>query len=466
MNRLALLVVGAGPAGIFAALRSGLPPEQVLIVDEGREVEARLGARRFGLDVPGTIATGFGGAGLFSNGQLCLTHQIGSTIAHRFPAAEVNRRQHAIDAILHDGMDIGELRPIGPAAGIAATARRHGLSYLQYAVRQLDSDQLIRMTTRLRDRILHTARLSCETACVAIEPTGGGWLVRLEGKLNGVFEAANVVLAPGKAGAGWLRETGTALGLSREAAAPRLGVRLQGPAGFLSALLAGSGDPRLTWSVGDGVRVRLQNLSDGDVVPATSQGLIVVGGTSARAAGFERSSGTVMVTSGLCAADVRRIVAGVNDASRDGVLTQSLPEFLAGGGGLDEHYPARLTELLRRFVLRLANVCPEVLHPSTVVHGPAVEGLTDRFDVTDELEARGRPGLYLAGDGPGLTGGIIGAADSGWLAGASIARRSGRTAARPRTRRPVPGVRTGPAAAPARDAGRPSDGVTVVPPAG
>jgi len=78
--------------------------------------------------------------------------------------------------------------------------------------------------------------------------------------------------------------------------------------------------------------------------------------------------------------------------------------------------------LLREFVIRLGGLCPLALHPRNLLYGPAVERWAPRFAVSDEMETD-RPGLFLVGDGPGLTGGVVGAAETGWLAGDAIAGR-------------------------------------------
>ncbi|MCM4082244.1 hypothetical protein [Paractinoplanes hotanensis] len=98
------VVVGAGPGGLFAALRalSG-GSRKILIVDAGDDVAERLRSRLDRPDDSQVITTGFGGAGLFSDGKLCLSHRIGSTIAHRFPAAHVLERQRAIDEQIRSG---------------------------------------------------------------------------------------------------------------------------------------------------------------------------------------------------------------------------------------------------------------------------------------------------------------------------------------------------------------------------
>jgi uncharacterized FAD-dependent dehydrogenase len=70
-DRFDLVIVGAGPGGLFAALRAQIAAAaRILVVDAGLDVDGRLDARRGHPDDNEIITTGFGGAGLFSDGKV------------------------------------------------------------------------------------------------------------------------------------------------------------------------------------------------------------------------------------------------------------------------------------------------------------------------------------------------------------------------------------------------------------
>jgi uncharacterized FAD-dependent dehydrogenase len=256
------------------------------------------------------------------------------------------------------------------------------------------------------------------------------------------------VLAPGKVGSAWMDELGARLGLVRDPANPKIGFRLEGPKEFLRPLLSVAGDPKLIWSAGNRAEVRTHCVCyGGDVVPATYDGLLLVGGHSDSRHGADRSNTAVIATAGrdllLTPTQARDLVAALNRRF-GGVGAQRLGDFqtgtattgsvldLANGftpsmpdavtGDLSAALPPPITHLLRAFVDRLATLCPQALHPANLIYGPAVERWAPRFCVSDEMETAQR-GLFLVGDGPGLTGGVIGAAETGWLAGDAIAAR-------------------------------------------
>lgn len=450
------VVVGAGPGGLVTALRAARAPGTVLIVDQGGDIDTRVAARSTGADEKTTITSGFGGAGLFSDGKLCLSPHIGSLIANRFPAEQVVARQTAIDELLrgrHEAPLHGADQEA--AARLSEQAQAAGLRYLHYGVRHLGTDQLTHMGSTLRKTVAKVARIQCEARCTRVARStapGFRWEVTVvsTGRKEPVtIHCDQVVLAPGKVGAAWLRGIGEDLGLQRKPAQPKLGFRLEGPRDFLSPLLEVANDPKVIWKADDqGAEVRTHCVCfGGDVVPAAYQDLVLVGGHSTSEHGHDRTNTAVLATAGrrlgLTAPQARDIVARINAATGGRVLAQTLADFLAGRpttaavpaaangfvpsipdaavGDLTRYLPVEIVELLRAYLERLAVLCPTVLSPHNMLYGPAVERWADRFEVDNTMQASGHPGLYLVGDGPGLTGGIIGAADSGWLAGDAIA---------------------------------------------
>jgi uncharacterized FAD-dependent dehydrogenase len=449
------LIVGAGPSGLFTALRAGGSPESVLIVDGGRDIEERIQIRAAGNESRRNVTTGFGGAGMFSDGKLSLSPVVGSIVAQRFPREEVARRQRAIDEIFRDGRD-APLRGTDDQAVsvLKARARTNGLVYRHYPVRHVGTDLLPDLTARLRQRVAAVAAIACRTRCLDVRPCVDGearWEVLVDGDYQGWLRAHNVVLAPGKVGATWLSELGARLGLSRNGADPKLGLRLEGPRGFLDPLLEVTADPKLIWRGTRGAEARTHCVCfGGDVVPTGYDGLTMVGGHSTAEHGEDRSNTAVIATGGeglpLTADFARRFVAEVNERAGGRVLAQdvgsfldgtppsarNVPEFVSGFtpsmpfapvGDLSSYFPAQITDLLRTFIRQLTTICPDAARAANIVYGPAVERFADEFSVTDEMEAVGASGLFLVGDGPGLTGGIIGAADSGWVCGNAVARR-------------------------------------------
>lgn len=450
-----VVIVGAGPAGLFATLRAGRgKASRVLMVDGGLDIAGRIDARLGRCDGDEVITSGLGGAGLFSDGKLCLSPRIGSTISHRFPPSAVEARQAWIDEAIRSGEDAPLHGADSPAvAGLVKFAATVGLEYLHYPIRHVGSDQLPSMLTRLRARISDGASISCQTRCLTVtesDRSERGWRLLLEAPGAGPFwiYADHVVLAPGKVGAAWMQEIGAALGLRQHPARPKLGFRLEGPKSCLDPLLSVAGDPKLIWKRPDGAEARTHCVCfGGDVVPAEYDRLLLVGGHSESTHRADRSNTAVIAAGGstarLTAGQARDFVSALN-ARYGGLVAQSLDDFLrrtpsdrsvadmasgfvpsipdAAPGDLSAALPRAVTDVLQGFLAKLGRLCPEAVRPNNILYGPAVERWSPRFAVSDEMETD-REGLFLVGDGPGLTGGVIGAAETGWLAGDAIASR-------------------------------------------
>ena len=105
MNRYDVVIVGAGPAGIFTAieLKRRAPQLSILMVDEGRTIDKRAcPARKNGRCVncqPCNIMSGWSGAGAFSDGKLSLSEEVGGNITDYMSADEAQELIRYADSI-------------------------------------------------------------------------------------------------------------------------------------------------------------------------------------------------------------------------------------------------------------------------------------------------------------------------------------------------------------------------------
>jgi len=454
------VVVGAGPAGLLAALRAGMSTHDVLLVDHGQELHGRSWSHRRGRDEVRTVTSGFGGAALYSHGRLRFPRRAGTTPVSLFAADDAEDRHREIEALFCDG----ERPPLrsgdpGAAAALSAMAHAHGLEFVHRSVHWLNEDRMYRILLRLRERVSAVSRILCETRCMDVRPSpspGARWEIWLSGATGEhpyPVHVDNVVLAPGR-GAEWLSGLAHRLDLPRTAAQPEFRLHLEGPRGFLDPLLKAGADPLLVRRSPAGATARACGACVGGDVAPIGRHVSAWSGTRTNGRSRNRSHITLLARGGdaPAPAGTRRPSAHSPPATGADVagaaadpMAQALGDFLAdrpttGGAaeaaaGFDPSLPDAATgslsaalarpqrHALQELIVRMARLSPQVLRARNVLYGLVAEGHAARFEVTGDMEVPDHPGLFLAGDGSGLTEGIIEAAESGWIAGETIAAR-------------------------------------------
>src|SRR4030066_531234 len=97
-------IVGGGPAGIFASLELCDAGLDVLLLDKGREIDARIcpiqeGGKHCMLCSPCHLVSGFGGAGAFSDGKLTLSTQVGGRLKELVGSEQAQALIDHVDSI-------------------------------------------------------------------------------------------------------------------------------------------------------------------------------------------------------------------------------------------------------------------------------------------------------------------------------------------------------------------------------
>ena len=238
-----VIIVGAGPAGIFAAMeltRSSHP--RVLMLDKGPDLEKRRSpSREKGRCMQCAtcaLMTGWGGAGAFSDGKLTLTTQVGGLLAEIRGEKEANRLVQEVDDLwVRYGANgepySGDLDAIEDVTRRAAMA---GLRLQHYPIRHLG-------TERSGD-ILGAMYLELVSRGVEIRTrTEVHHVLTDNGKVTGVETAAGqaisapyVIVAPGREGADWLSKLARDLGFTLSINPVDIGVRVELPAHILQPL--------------------------------------------------------------------------------------------------------------------------------------------------------------------------------------------------------------------------------------
>jgi len=452
-----VIIVGAGPAGIFAALeltRTQRP--RVLMLDKGPNLEKRrCPARETGHCVQCqtcALMTGWGGAGAFSDGKLTLTTRVGGLLAEIRGQKEAEELVREVDDLwVEYGADgepySGDLDRIEEVARRAALA---GLRLQHYPIRHLGTErsgdilgamylELVGRGVEVRTRT-EVARLLTDNGVVkGVETTEGE-----------VLTAPYVIVAPGRAGADWLTQLARDLNLSLSINPVDIGVRVELPAHILQPLTDLLYEPKFIFfsrSFDDKVRTFCV-CPYGEVVTEWAGDVMTVNGHSYAQRKSENTNFALLVSKNFTEPFREPIaygkyIARLANLLSGGIIVQRLGDLRSGRRTTDQRLARCITRptlqdatpgdlnlvLPHRYVVNilemidaLDQVAPGVGLRHTLLYGVEAKFYSSRLELSRDLETEVH-NLFAAGDGAGVTRGLVQASASGLVAAREILRR-------------------------------------------
>ncbi|MEG2481081.1 MAG: FAD-dependent oxidoreductase, partial [Clostridia bacterium] len=221
-----MIIIGAGPAGIFAALQmtKKRPESRILIVDTGRAISnracpARLNGQCLHCD-PCAIVHGWAGAGAFSDGKLSLSDEVGGHVSDYIGH---KRAMEYIAEADQEYLRFGASKTVHGLNNtrvdeIAYEASRHNIRLVPCPVRHLGTENAGPVLGAMHDYLVsqtHTVFMELTNAEDILSEDGKvvGVKIQQRGKEPQVMYAPYVVAAPGRGGAQWLSEAVGKLGL-------------------------------------------------------------------------------------------------------------------------------------------------------------------------------------------------------------------------------------------------------------
>jgi len=448
------VVVGAGPAGVFAAVELVRRSElSVALVDGGMDLPDRLARRaEVGRPAPELLVQGFGGAGAFSDGKLTLSPEVGG---HLPDIVGRGAAEALIEDVDRTWLDFGSPRELYGADATKVTelqgrAIRCGLKLVELPLRHLGTDLAPRVLEAMRAELVQRADLMMGTAVTQVLGDGKG--VRGVRLADGRELAARwVIVAPGRSGATWLRGEALRLGLTMTHNPVDLGVRVEAPAPVLAELTDSLYEFKLLyWSRAFDNLVRTFCVCPyGEVVAEQVEDVVTVNGHSYAERRTENTNFALLVSSRFTEPFDDPIAYGIYIAKLanllgDGVLVQRLVDLRQGRrstahrmahsmvqptlesaapGDLSYALPYRHLRVLMEMLEAMEGLAPGVWEGHTLLYGVELKLYSQRLELTEELETE-VPNLYACGDGAGVTRGLVQASASGVAAARAILRRA------------------------------------------
>jgi len=455
MDRFDAIVVGAGPAGIFAALELAKRARlRVAVVERGQDLPARLAVRRGETEAPpdhNPLLEGFGGAGAFCDGKLTITSQVGGHLAELLGDDQAESLLAEAD---HIWLDCGAPQKLySPAEQLFADLRRRatlcGLKLVSVPLRHIGTDRTAAVLEAMRQELAGCVELILQNAAVRIlvDDSRAAGVELADGTR---LESSAVIVAPGRGGAAWLRAEAARLDLQIEPGPVDLGVRVEVPAAVVAELTDSLYEFKLLyWARSFDNLVRTFCVCPGGEVVTVRHGdMLTVNGHSYAEPTAENTNFAVLVSSRFTEPfddpiSYGQHIAHLANLLGDGVLVQRLGDLRRGRrstpsrlshsiveptlksatpGDLSYALPYRHLSALLEMIDAIDKLAPGVGADHTLLYGVEVKLYSSRLKLSESLETE-LPGLYACGDGAGLTRGLMQASASGLLAGRSVATR-------------------------------------------
>ncbi len=452
-----VIIVGAGPAGIFAAMElTAKSRAKVLIIDKGAPLEKRhcKTQREYGRCLrcdPCAVTCGWGGAGAFSDGKLTLTSAFGGFLNEYIDQDSIEELIEEVDRVYlsYGAPEVVYGTDDEAVKNIERSAAAAGLSLIPAKIRHLGTEicynVLEKMHSALRDRIDILMNTTVEELV-----TENGLITGVKLKSGEIFASDYVICGPGRIGAEWMHHESNRLGLKGTNNPVDIGVRVEVPAVIMENLTSKIYESKLiyfTSQFDDRIRTFCMN-PYGVVVTENSDGLVTVNGHSFAGTRTNNTNFALLVSKTFTepfTEPIRygRYIASLANMLGDGVIVQRLGDLLMGRrstperirrglvrptlieatpGDLSLVLPYRYLLAIIEMLEALDKLAPGVNSRHTLLYGIEVKFYSYRLCLNRNLETEIN-NLFAVGDGAGVTRGLIQASATGVLAAREIINR-------------------------------------------
>ncbi len=454
MTQYDIIIIGAGPGGIFSAyeLVQKMPEKKIAVFEAGHPLEQRR------CPINGTtikscincktcsIMSGFGGAGAFSDGKYNITNNFGGTLYEYIGKTEALQLMRYVDDI--------NVRYGGEGTKLYSTAGsrfkrlciQNDLHLLDASVRHLGTDINYKVLGNLYEYLKDKVEFFFDTPVTTLSVQENGYEVVTE---QASYHCEKCIISVGRSGSKWMERICREVGIETHSNRVDLGVRVELPAEIFEELTDELYESKIvyrTQKYGDMVRTFCMN-PKGAVVNENTNGIVTVNGHSYEdpAKHTENTNFALLVSKHFSepfndSTGYGESIARLSNLLGGGVIVQRFGDLIRGQrstprrieksfttptlhatpGDLSLVLPKRILDGIVEMIYALDKIAPGTANDDTLLYGVEVKFYNMEVVVDEHLMTQ-YPGLYVIGDGSGITHSLSHASASGVYVARDIA---------------------------------------------
>ena len=431
-----VIVIGAGPGGIFSAyeLAKANRGLKVAVFELGRPLDKRrcpIDGKKIKSCVKCNICnimSGFGGAGAFSDGKYNITNQFGGTLYEHVGKQEAIDLMMYVDEINRTHGGDGTKLYSTANTGIKRMCLENGLHLLDAQVRHLGTNINYVVLENIYNELKDCVDFHFESAVTGVAKVNGGYEVQLGDES---YTCTDCIISVGRSGSKWMESVCSSLDIPTKSNRVDIGVRVELPAEIFSHLTDELYESKIVYRTEkfeDLVRTFCMN-PHGVVVNENTNGIVTVNGHSYEdpAKHTENTNFALLVSKhfsepfkdsngyGESIARLSNMLGGGVMVQRFGDLVRGrrsterriqenfvTPTLAATPGDLSLVIPKRILDGIIEMIYALDKIAPGTANDDTLLYGVEVKFYNMEVDVDEHLESPHK-GLYIIGDGSGVT---------------------------------------------------------------
>lgn len=441
-----IIIVGAGASGIFTAYELMVlnSKAKVLIIEKGNSLEKRKCPIN-GKNIKScinckycNIMNGYGGAGSLSDGKYNITNNFGGDLYKYIGHEEALDLMYYVDKVLCDNGGSDAKLYSTTNSMLKTKALQYDLHLLDAKVRHLGTDRNLKILGNMYNHLKENIDMIFNTEVKDIYKEEGNFIVTTD---NGDYSCKDLVVASGRSGSKWISKVCEGLGIETRSNRVDIGVRVELPAAVFEHITSEVYESKIVYRTkkyGDLVRTFCMN-PHGEVVNENTNGIVTVNGHSYSNPELhtQNTNFALLVSNHFTepfknSNEYGESIARLSNMLGGGVLVQrfgdlvkgrrtnehrlessfTIPTLKATPGDLSLVIPKRQLDAIIEMIYALDNVAPGSANEDTLLYGVEVKFYNSKVTVDSNLETKIK-GLYILGDGSGVTHSLSQASASG-----------------------------------------------------